>query len=197
MIEALAVGGLSLVGGWLGAYLGAYLKKKAENLATHEDIDKLVDQMRAVTAATKEIESKVEGKVWDRQRRWELKRDVIFEANKAITDLVNSGAVLHAIVETDSGRTEGPRWDKRAEASTKLNEAARRFDEAVFRATLVCGRELVKRLSQFGILMRELANEINNGSTVAFMGAVEEMAVKREGIKIASRQELGFENEVA
>ena len=100
IIEALAAGGLSLAGGCLGAYLGAYLKKKNENLATHEDIDKLVDQMRAVTAATKEVESKIEGKAWDRQRLWELKRDVLFEINKAITEMVNSLAVLNRVVET-------------------------------------------------------------------------------------------------
>lgn len=65
-----AAGGLSLVGGWLGAYLGSYLKKKGENLATHEDIDKLVDQVRAVTQTTKEIEAKISNEVWDRQKRW-------------------------------------------------------------------------------------------------------------------------------
>jgi hypothetical protein len=43
----------------LGAYLGAYLKKKGENLATHEDIDKLVSQVSAVTAASKQIEARI------------------------------------------------------------------------------------------------------------------------------------------
>lgn len=31
-----------------GAYFGSYFKKKGENLATHEDIGKLVDQVRYV-----------------------------------------------------------------------------------------------------------------------------------------------------
>ncbi|HVW10944.1 MAG TPA: hypothetical protein VHC90_20295 [Bryobacteraceae bacterium] len=35
----------------IGAYLASYFKKKGENLATHEDIGKLVDQMKAVTHA--------------------------------------------------------------------------------------------------------------------------------------------------
>jgi hypothetical protein len=47
---------ISFVGGWLGSFLGAYLKKKGENLATHEDIDKPVDQVAVVTRATKQIE---------------------------------------------------------------------------------------------------------------------------------------------
>jgi hypothetical protein len=31
------------LGAGAGAYLGSYLKKKGENLATHEDIDKLLE----------------------------------------------------------------------------------------------------------------------------------------------------------
>ena len=40
---------VSFLSSGAGAYLGSYLKKKGENLATHEDIDKLVDQVSAVT----------------------------------------------------------------------------------------------------------------------------------------------------
>jgi hypothetical protein len=54
-----------------GAYLGSYLKKKGENLATHEDVDKLVAQVAAVTETTKQIESKISHDVWERQRKWE------------------------------------------------------------------------------------------------------------------------------
>ncbi len=43
----------------VGAYFGSYLKKKGENLATHEDIDKLVAQVSAVTAATRHIEERI------------------------------------------------------------------------------------------------------------------------------------------
>ena len=39
----------TLVAAGLGAYLGSYLKKKGENLATHEDLDKLTAQVSAVT----------------------------------------------------------------------------------------------------------------------------------------------------
>jgi hypothetical protein len=53
----------ALVAG-VAAYLGSYLKKKGENLATHEDIDKLVSQVSAVTAATKQIESQIRSSCW-------------------------------------------------------------------------------------------------------------------------------------
>jgi hypothetical protein len=64
----------TFVAGGAGAYLGSYLKKKGENLATHEDIDKLVDQVKAVTKATKEIEAKISDDVWSRQKRWEVQQ---------------------------------------------------------------------------------------------------------------------------
>jgi hypothetical protein len=56
-LESFAAWGLTaLVTAFVGSYLGAYLKKKGENLATHEDIDKLLDQVSAVTQTTKETE---------------------------------------------------------------------------------------------------------------------------------------------
>jgi hypothetical protein len=61
--------GILLVTAGAGGYLGAYLKKKGENLATREDIDKLVAQVSAVTAATKQIEARIDraSRVHERQ----------------------------------------------------------------------------------------------------------------------------------
>jgi hypothetical protein len=50
---------VTLVGSFGGSYLSSYFKRKGENLATHEDIDKLVEQVSAVTKTTKEIEAKI------------------------------------------------------------------------------------------------------------------------------------------
>ena len=72
-----------LVAGF-GAYFGAYLKKKADNKAIHEDIGKLVDQVKAVTTATKEIEAKVSDDYWGKQRRWDLQRDTLLAVIDAI-----------------------------------------------------------------------------------------------------------------
>jgi len=58
-VELLGVFVTTAVGSGVGAYLSSYLKKKGENLATHEDIDKLVKQVSAVTAATKQIEARI------------------------------------------------------------------------------------------------------------------------------------------
>jgi hypothetical protein len=46
-------------GAFVGSFLGAYVKRKGENLATHEDLDKLVKQVHAVTT-TKAIRKELE-----------------------------------------------------------------------------------------------------------------------------------------
>jgi hypothetical protein len=96
-----------------GAYLGSYLKKKGENLAIHEDLSKLVEQMKAVTQATKEIESKISSDVWDRQKAWELKRDILLGATKGIAEVEDALIGLDTVlqVEIRDGKTDvTPGW---------------------------------------------------------------------------------------
>lgn len=86
IVHYAGVFGTSFVGGGLGAalvgtYFGSYLKKKAENQATHEDIDKLVDQVSAVTTATKQIESTISNDLWRRERKAELQLKAIESVN--------------------------------------------------------------------------------------------------------------------
>jgi hypothetical protein len=71
---------ISLIAAGAGGYLGAYLKRKGENLATKEDIAE-------ITRVQEEIKAKISDDVWDRQRQWELKRDVVFDVVRALADL--------------------------------------------------------------------------------------------------------------
>jgi len=77
----------TLVSAFVGSFLAGYLKKKGENLATDEDIDKLVGQVTLVTQTTREIEAKISNEVWERQRKWEIKRDALFELVKELATL--------------------------------------------------------------------------------------------------------------
>jgi hypothetical protein len=76
----------SALGAGVGAYISSYLKKKGENLATHEDIDKLIDQVSAVTKATKQIEATISNETWQRERRAELQLKLIDSVNELISD---------------------------------------------------------------------------------------------------------------
>jgi hypothetical protein len=73
-----------------GAYLGSYLKKKEENWATHEDLNKLITQVAAVTKTAKEIEASISNDVWRRQRSWDIRRDVFFDVLKQLATVFHS-----------------------------------------------------------------------------------------------------------
>jgi len=146
-----------------GAYFGSYLKKKGENLASKEDIDDLVEQVRAVTRATKEIETKISDEVWDRQKRWEMKRDVVFELVR------RSGNVKDALTSimgayganTDSVKRGGPgNLDGNIKAAREWNGAMASFEEASMLAELICGKELGQTLRAFSLLARELVVKV-------------------------------------
>ena len=86
----------------VGIYLTAYLKKKAQNLATREEFKELQKQTAELTRTTAKIETDIKGDLWDRQKRWELKRDVLFDIVKNMGttfDALNSVWAAHALPE--------------------------------------------------------------------------------------------------
>src|SRR5438876_3864386 len=60
---------LSLAAAGIGAYLGSYLREKGKNVATREDIDRVVRK-------TEDIKAQITGDLWERQNRWAFKRDL-------------------------------------------------------------------------------------------------------------------------
>jgi hypothetical protein len=46
-----------------------------------------VDQVRAVTKATEDIKAEISTGPWHKQRRWEMKREVIFAAAKRLSEI--------------------------------------------------------------------------------------------------------------
>ena len=56
-----------------GGFLGAYLKRKGENLATKEDYDSLLKQVKQTTSATESIKVDLAKGNWLHQQSWYLK----------------------------------------------------------------------------------------------------------------------------
>jgi hypothetical protein len=153
-MEPLIAWGLTtLVGAFIGSFLGGYLKKKGENHATHEDIGKLVDQMAAVTTATKEIEAKISNDVWERQRKWEVKREALFEALKELGNVEYAMGRLMLTLEMAKNSIDSQPWTgkkaaaevwmtEKKEAAKEWNMALVTFKKARILALLVCGQDL-------------------------------------------------------
>src|ERR1017187_7727108 len=135
----------AVIGGG-GAYLGSYLKKKGENWATHEDVDKLVKQMAAVTQATKEIEAKISNDVWERQRKWDVKREAIFEAVRELASVEYGLAMVDSsfLVERMGVAANLKSLKTTAEALEIWNAANLNFNKARNLALLVCGEDTNK-----------------------------------------------------
>ena len=72
---------LILLASGIGAFVGSYLRKKGEHRAIHEDLDKIVEQLRQTTKATEEIKAQISGDLWVRQRRRELQLEILKEMN--------------------------------------------------------------------------------------------------------------------
>jgi hypothetical protein len=69
-----------------GFYIRSYLIKKGEDLATKEDFKDLRSQTAELRRATKEIETKIDDQIWNRQRQWEMKKEIFLEAARAVAE---------------------------------------------------------------------------------------------------------------
>ena len=196
IIDALLVGGPALVSGWVGFYLGAYLKKKGENKAIHEDISKLVDQVRAVTQTTKEIEAKISSDVWNQQKQWEMKREVLFDAAKRIVELDNGLVALDSLL-----RMEDPDGDQWAEARHKVTtgwlDTVKRFDETRLLVGITCSHETSVALNGLSLFVTKLGAKLANKDSNAYQQSGTALAKGLQLARIAIRKELGIDDAVA
>lgn len=96
-----------------GAYFGAYLKKKGENLATHEVLDRLLVELRVTTEATKSPEARISNELWVSQKGWELKRDVLMQWFRGVHEA--NEAARDAFLLIDMLPQELNAWDRRKE----------------------------------------------------------------------------------
>jgi hypothetical protein len=185
----------ALVGAFLGSFLAGYLKKKGENLATHEDIQKLVDQVSAVTTATQEIESKISGELWDRQKRWELKRDVVFEVTRNLSAVRNALAdlsVSHKMIKASPTPDAPPAHllEDVVKESHRWFEVSRAFAESIMLVDLVCGPELGLALSGFDRNVSKVAADLDRNAG-AFDESMKQMLTELRTLTALIRKELG------
>jgi hypothetical protein len=192
--ENIASSGLSmLLGGFTGSFLGSYLKKKGENLATHEDLRKLVQQVEATTIATKSIEAKITNEVWDRQRQWEMKRDAVFDFVSAIVAADDALNTFASAIELERGDSNPERWvEQRAITSTAMNEALDRFDYKRTIALLVCNKSTHAALLKMSQILRGAVERIRNETAVSYTDVSREIRPALARVLMCARKEVGY-----
>ena len=173
--------------------MAAYLKKKGENLATHEDIAKLVDQVRAVTTATKEIEAKISTDVWDRQKRWEMKRVVLFEETKRLEAVTNALIGLNTTFRLYKQREQNGEpvsAEHKLQAGNRWMEAAHKLAEMGLLLNIVCRVEVSNACDDIYLFVGKIAGGILNDDLEIYNRSVVELAKKKFAVMDAIRKEL-------
>lgn len=184
---------LTVGGSFAGSWFGAYLKKKGENYATKEDLGDLVKQMQALTKAQEEIKAEISDKVWDRQRRWELKRDALIDGTKKTGALIDRLTSLEASLHS---RGNAIAYDEEAlayvrERAKEWNDAAAEFETAAMVVELVCREHVSREMQQLVRLTRAISSRLTGGELQAFESSVRDLAERLTRLKAVMREELG------
>lgn len=120
-----------------GAYLGAYLRQKAQNFARKENLEDLVSEVKRVTKTTEDIRHEISHEYWNRQRKWELRRDAFLCIAGAIADVANVIAVIYGYMEHGAGPRQSA--EKVGELLTvRWLDATHKYDEAQALALVAC-----------------------------------------------------------
>jgi len=173
------------------------MRRKGENLATHEDIERLVDQVKAVTQATKEIETKISGELWNRQKRWELRREVLFEATRRVLAVFDALRTLDNILQTEVAKPEHKEalsWRQgKVDANMKYFETVAALEESELLAALTCERAVVDAINEYRRLVAEVGKKIGTDhDPETFDESLRKIIELRRAVGDAFRKDLGI-----
>jgi hypothetical protein len=186
---------LCVVGAGVGAYLGAYFRNRGVSRAIQEDLDELV--MKAVTQATKEIEAKMSNDMWDRQKRWEMKRDAFFAVVRDLESMERALSDLNTMYAPARGdlAQSGPHTlymiEQKSKALDQWSEISARFDAARAQAALAGGPEVIGAIQTAGKMMRTVAQGMLRGDVGIYSKSLKDMIAANVRVTAAIRKELG------
>jgi len=172
----------------LKPFLGSYSAKKGENLATKEDIAHL-------TKLQEDIKAQISDAVWNRQRQWEMRRDVIFEAMRALGELDCALVDLQSIHLSQiptSDELQQDRSKKMKDSRMRLYACETKFNGMRFLTDVVVGEGLSSALDEFDKEIRSIATKINAGDNAHFrqIEVLSSLVNKRDAVTVAARKEI-------
>jgi hypothetical protein len=180
-----------------GIYLSAYLKRKAEGLATKEEFEDLKKQTAQLTRMTKEIEAEISTGIWDRQKRWEMKREVLFDAAKCVANIETALSNLNAAyVTADKNKSAGQPilLEMLTKAEGKWFEVREAFSEVELFVEVTCSKGMGEALGEYGRFTTEIAFQINKGDLEVHKKSLATLIGLRYAVRDAIRVELKTES---
>ena len=185
------------------AFLKAYGTKKGENLATKEDLQNVLEQVKAVTRTTEEIKTDLSEKAWSKQRHWDMKRDAALDVVKIFGEmeqiLNNVFHIRNPETITRSKQTVELANDHIQDNKNALDQylaAIRKFWQAKETVALVFSIEVSKHMNAVQNALAQLAALLGDDSPSGPAAkAARRDALHREEklVTEALRKELGIQ----
>ncbi|HEY2471054.1 MAG TPA: hypothetical protein VGI45_24880 [Terracidiphilus sp.] len=178
----------------LVGYLTSYFNERGKNLATKDDFDDLKTQTADLTKITEEIKDKISFDTWDRQKRWELKQGVLFEATRRISEVDDSVMSLSSTLKLGPQFDHNATWEEsKAKKLKRWDKAISALDETRFFVTVVCGKEMINAIDNYAGLATQIVAAFKD-DVEAYSKQNRELTKRMLISRLAIRKELGFES---
>ena len=189
---------VTLLASILVASFLAYGKRTAENIAMNANFQNVLEQLKVQTAVTENIKAAINDDVWESQRHFEMRRDAVYDAWRALRELETSLIKLRAAFShpiPDSEDLKNSALNMRYQATAQFDECNTKYDHAKDLADLVVGKELPKHLSAYFQMVGSIAKEIIKGNAGYFTSErMKELSEKSNEIVQVARKELNVKN---
>jgi|GEM_PF-3400241 len=180
-----------VLGNFVRPFVGFYARKKAENLATKEDIAQ-------ITKTQEEIKSQISDKMWDRQRQWDLKRDVVLDSVRAMADFDYFISEFSAVFAKPDGASTDEAHAKLQEDKIRAIQKSMQIRYAYQRAhtvaDLMIGKRLSEALSAYFQFAALILRDVPSRKVAYDSNSWKEHAKRHNSIILAARKELGNSN---
>jgi hypothetical protein len=175
------------------AYCGTYLKNKGKNLATREDLEGIVTEVRAVTKTAEEIKADIGNDVWSRQRQWELKQEVLFEATRRVAAVFEALKALENILQTEikNPAIKNDLWTQMTvDENAKWFKTTAALSESKLFVSLTCGKDVLEAIEKFSHVTTTIATKISRDDGAIFRQSAQELFALQDKIRDTIRKEL-------
>ena len=148
--------------------------------------------MKAVTLATKEIEAKISSDVWNRQKVWEMKREVLFSAAKSVAAIDDALLALGSVY-AHGQQVEDGAWEAKLKSSERWLVSCTKFDEARLLVAIVCNKEAKEALDSLARVTSAMSQNITKGEWETYDALQKDLARKLFAAREAMRKELDID----